>query len=188
MQKLVQDSVRGWSPQVVFVDSWLMAQYLPAGLRRPQAAARAQRRVRALGPAGRARIRPAQVRWPRARPQRVRKYEQDTLARFDVVFAVSEDDRRSLRELGADPDRLRILPNIPDRALLDLPSLAFEQHRARRPLPRHAQLAAKHRRRRALRLQRLPDRPQARPGVAADRRRPRRTEGARREGRRHARR
>jgi len=36
-----------------------------------------------------------------------------------MVFAVSEDDRRTLIELGAEPGRVGVLPNIPDRTLLD---------------------------------------------------------------------
>ena len=126
MQNLVQDSVRGWSPQVVFVDSWLMAQYLPPAynglklLHEHNAEFELWDRQAELESGPRKSVASREA-------QRVRKYEQDTLARFDIAFAVSEDDRRSLRDLGADPDRLRILPNIPDRALLDLPSLAFEQ-------------------------------------------------------------
>jgi glycosyltransferase involved in cell wall biosynthesis len=58
---------------------------------------------------------------------RVKRYEQAALARFDVIFAVSDQDRRSLRELGADAAKLRILPNIPDRALLDVPAPKFER-------------------------------------------------------------
>jgi glycosyltransferase involved in cell wall biosynthesis len=126
MQKLVQDSVRGWSPQVTFVDSWLMAQYLPPGytglklLHEHNAEFELWDRQAELESGPRRSVAAREA-------QRVRKYEQETLARFDVVFAVSDNDRKSLRELGADPNRLRILPNIPDRALLDLPSLVFEQ-------------------------------------------------------------
>lgn len=126
MQKVVNDSVRGWSPEVIFVDSWLMAQYLPPDygglklLHEHNAEFELWERQAELerGPRKSVATREA---------ERVRKYEQETLARFDAVFAVSEDDRRSLAELGADPRRIHILPNIPDRALLDLPNPSFDQ-------------------------------------------------------------
>ena len=35
---------------------------------------------------------------------RLRRYEAAALRRFDMVFAVSEDDRRTLLDLGADPE------------------------------------------------------------------------------------
>jgi glycosyltransferase involved in cell wall biosynthesis len=126
MQKQVTDSIRGWSPQVVFVDSWLMAQYLPpdyAGLKllhEHNAEFELWDRQAELESGPRKSVAAREA-------QRVRKYEQETLRRFDVVFAVSEDDRKALHELGADANRLRILPNIPDRALLDLASPVFEK-------------------------------------------------------------
>ena len=126
MQKLVQDSVKGWSPQVVFVDSWLMAQYLPPDytglkmLHEHNAEFELWDRQAELETGPRKSVASHEA-------QRVRKYEEDTLARFDIIFAVSDQDRKSLRELGADPNRLRLLPNIPDRALLDLASPVFEK-------------------------------------------------------------
>ena len=58
---------------------------------------------------------------------RVREYEAKILDRFDAVFAVSEPDRQALIALGAPEGRVRVLPNLPDPALLDAPALAFER-------------------------------------------------------------
>jgi glycosyltransferase involved in cell wall biosynthesis len=57
----------------------------------------------------------------------LRRYEAAALGRFDIVFTVSEEDRAALRGLGADADRLRLLPNIPDPALLAMPAPAFAE-------------------------------------------------------------
>lgn len=125
MQKLVTDSIKGWAPEVVFVDSWLMAQYLPSeykGLRllhEHNAEFELWDRQAELESGPRKSVATREA-------QRVRKYEQETLARFDAVFAVSEDDRRSLADLGADVNRIYLLPNIPDRSLLELPNPNFE--------------------------------------------------------------
>lgn len=126
MRKLAADSVREWKPEAIFVDGWLMAQYLPddyTGLRilhEHNAEYKLWERQAALD-AG------LQKRLALREAGRVRRYEQAVLARFDVIFAVSDQDRRELRELGADPNKLHILPNIPDRALLDVPAPAFDR-------------------------------------------------------------
>src|SRR3990172_4390473 len=52
-------------------------------------------------------------------------YEAAILPRFDAVFAVSEADRQALIELGARPERLRLLPNLPVPALLERPTLTY---------------------------------------------------------------
>lgn len=126
MQKIVKDCIAGWLPQVIFVDSWLMAQYLPPDysgrkfLHEHNAEFELWDRQAELESGPRKSVAAREA-------QRVRKYEQETLARFEVIFAVSDEDRKSLRELGADPNRIRVLPNIPDPALLDRPSPAFEE-------------------------------------------------------------
>jgi glycosyltransferase involved in cell wall biosynthesis len=126
MQKLVSDSVRGWQPDVVFVDSWLMAQYLPADfsglklLHEHNAEFELWDRQAELESGPRKTVAAREA-------ERVRKYEQEILARFDAIFAVSEDDRRSLGGLGADLSRVYVLPNIPDRKLLDMPAPIFEE-------------------------------------------------------------
>ena len=102
----------------VFVDGWLMAQYLPAGftgrrlLHEHNAEYVMWQRHAALE-AGRARR--AMIRFEAGR---VRRYERSILDRFDVVFVVSEPDRRALLELENPPRDVRILPNVPDPGLL----------------------------------------------------------------------
>ena len=112
----------GWF-DVVFADGWLMAQYVPptfAGLRmlhehnaehvmwRRQADLETSFARRAL---------------IRLEQRRVRAYESAIVRRFNVVFAVSEDDRRALEALGTRPGSVRLLPNVPQDGLLDLPDL-----------------------------------------------------------------
>ena len=125
MAALVSQRLTDESYGAVFVDGWLMAQYLPPGFNglallhehnaehvmwRRQAQREHNRLLRAL---------------IRLEYRRVRRYEASILPRFDIVFAVSEADRRSLIELGAEPERLRLLPNLPDPALLERPALSF---------------------------------------------------------------
>lgn len=108
----------------VFVDSWLMAQYLPRtfqGLRtlhqhnaeyvmwQRQAAYESNPLRRAL---------------VRNESERVRRYESSILRGFDVVFAVSELDRRALRDVGVEPGRLELLPNVPEPGMLERPPLS----------------------------------------------------------------
>jgi glycosyltransferase involved in cell wall biosynthesis len=125
MQELVKDANDGWEPDVIFVDSWLMAQYLPpdyAGLRilhEHNAEFQLWERQAELESGPR---KPLATR----EADRVRRYEAEALQRFDVVFAVSDADREALKDLGADPNRLRVLPNIPDPALLDAAAPVFE--------------------------------------------------------------
>ncbi|MEO8456420.1 MAG: glycosyltransferase family 4 protein [Chloroflexota bacterium] len=125
MEKMVAESIREGSPDIIFVDGWLMAQYLPGdytGLRmlhEHNAEHEMWERQAELESGPR---KPLAAR----EAARVKKYEADLLARFDVIFAVSEEDCASLRELGGDPKRIRLLPNIPDRALLDAPAPAFD--------------------------------------------------------------
>lgn len=108
-----------------FVDGWLMAQYLPEGFAgltllhehnaeyvmwRRQAEREGNPLLRAL---------------IALEYRRVRRYEASILPRFDAVFAVSEADRQALIELGARPERLRLLPNLPAPALLERPTLTY---------------------------------------------------------------
>ncbi len=125
MAALVSQRLRDESYDAVFVDGWLMAQYLPRGfggltvlhehnaehvMWRRQAEREGNPLLRAL---------------IRLEYRRVRSYEASILSRFDAVFAVSDADRRALIELGAEPERLRVLPNLPDPALLERPALTF---------------------------------------------------------------
>ncbi|HSP54749.1 MAG TPA: glycosyltransferase family 4 protein, partial [Dehalococcoidia bacterium] len=126
MSRLVGEAVGGGPYEAVFVDGWLMAQYLPEGLagrkllhehneeyviweRQAGLDANAVRRLVTEGEA-----------------RRVKAYEAGILPRFDAAFAVSEQDREALVAIGADPARTRVLPNVPEASLLDMPPLSFE--------------------------------------------------------------
>ena len=124
MQKLVSAEVSEFQPDAIFVDGWLMAQYLPeefTGLKllhEHNAEFQLWQRQADVEGFGR--------KWLVSREaQRVKQYEASIIQRFDWVFAVSDEDRRALREVGADQQKLRVLPNIPDASLLDLPSPVF---------------------------------------------------------------
>ena len=127
LKVLIEDKLSAGLPDAVFVDGWLVAQYLPEWfsgltmLHQHNAEYRLWEREsakRGIGPG----------RWLAGREAaRVRKYEQKMMTRFNAVFAVSVDDARALVSIGADRDRVHLLPNIPDPALLDLPSLTFAE-------------------------------------------------------------
>ena len=125
MAALVSQRLSDESYDAVFVDGWLMAQYLPQGfggltvlhehnaehvMWRRQAEREGNPLLRTL---------------IRLEYRRVRSYEASILSRFDAVFAVSDADRRALIELGVEPERLSVLPNLPDPNLLERPALSF---------------------------------------------------------------
>ena len=107
----------------VFVDGWLMAQYVPEGfagirlLHEHNAEHVMWRRHAELetNPVRRALV--------RLEARRVRRYEAGLLARFDVVFAVSERDRATLAALVSTGPQIALLPNVADPALLERPEL-----------------------------------------------------------------
>ncbi len=125
MADLVSGRLSDGGYGAVFMDGWLMAQYLPPGfaglalLHEHNAEHVMWRRQaqRERNPLVKALI--------RLEYRRVRRYEAAILPRFDIVFAVSEADRQALIELGADPERLRVLPNLPEPSLLERPALSF---------------------------------------------------------------
>jgi glycosyltransferase involved in cell wall biosynthesis len=111
----------------VFVDGWLMAQYLPRsfqGLRMLHQHNVEHEMWERHAASERHPLRRALVR---TEASRVRAYERRLLPRFDVVFAVSEADRQAFVRLGAAPERTAVLPNVADASLLDRPAL--------RPIP-----------------------------------------------------
>jgi glycosyltransferase involved in cell wall biosynthesis len=57
--------------------------------------------------------------------RRLRRHEAAVLPRLRWLFAVSEAERRALVDLGASPERVLILPNLPDPRLLEGPPLRF---------------------------------------------------------------
>lgn len=125
MRELVLDYFRRGKYDAVFVDHWLMAQYLPRRFRGVKALHEHNAEYvlwqRQAEREGNLLLRPF-VRFER---QRVKKYEAGVLRRFQTVFAVSEADREALIALGGEPERVRVLPNLPDADLLGLPPLTF---------------------------------------------------------------
>jgi polysaccharide biosynthesis protein PslH len=125
MASLVADRLRAGRYGAVFVDHWLMAQYLPrwfTGVRLLH-----QHNAEAVMWERHAAVERNVIRraMTRAEHRRVRRYEASILDGFDRVFAVSEPDRRAMLELGADPERCAILPNVPDHELLERPGLSW---------------------------------------------------------------
>ncbi|HET7929285.1 MAG TPA: glycosyltransferase family 4 protein [Actinomycetota bacterium] len=107
----------------VFVDGWLMAQYVPeefAGIRLLH-----EHNAEHVMWRRHAELETNPVRRPlvRLEASRVRRYEARLLARFDVVFAVSERDRATLAALVPTGPEIALLPNVADPALLDRPEL-----------------------------------------------------------------
>jgi glycosyltransferase involved in cell wall biosynthesis len=107
----------------VFVDGWLMAQYVRSdfdGMRLLH-----EHNVEHEMWLRHARLErhPARRAIVRLEAARVRAYERSILRAFDVVFAVSEPDRQTLTALGAEPAGIRVLPNVADASLLERPAL-----------------------------------------------------------------
>jgi glycosyltransferase involved in cell wall biosynthesis len=125
MKRLVEAEVAAFAPQAIVVDGWLMPQYVPqsyTGQRllhehnaeytlweRQTEEEKGLRKLFVSREAG-----------------RVRRYERELLKRFDIVFAVSEDDRRALEQLDPEGGAIRLLPNLPEPSLLERPSPAFD--------------------------------------------------------------
>jgi len=107
----------------VFVDGWLMAQYLPDGYRGIRLLH--EHNAEHVMWRRHAELETNPVRKPlvRLEARRVRRYEAGLLARFDVVFAVSERDRATLAALVSTGPEIALLPNVADPALLERPEL-----------------------------------------------------------------
>ena len=125
MASLVKAEIDAFLPEVLLADGLSMAQYVPEefeGLRVLH-----EHNAEYIIWQRQSEIETGLRRWVAwLEAARLRRYEASMLGRFDIVFAVSDDDRRTLLDLGADPERLRVLPNLPDRALLDMPAPVFE--------------------------------------------------------------
>jgi glycosyltransferase involved in cell wall biosynthesis len=124
MAGLAETECEDFSPDVILVDGWLAAQYLPARfaggtlLHEHNAEYELWERQAQLETFPR--------KWLVSREaKRVRRYEASILPRFDRVFAVSAEDRRALGRAGGDLNKIRVLPNIPSPELLTLPALSF---------------------------------------------------------------
>ena len=125
MMELVSERLRERAYDAMFVDSWLMAQYLPAGFKRLAVMHEHNAEHVMWGRQAERERNPLLRSLIRLEYRRVRGYEAAILPRFDVVFAVSKADRQALVTLGAQPARLRVLPNLPDPSLLESPALSF---------------------------------------------------------------
>ncbi|MBI1886284.1 MAG: glycosyltransferase [Chloroflexi bacterium] len=127
MADLVHSRLSDERNDALFVDHWLMAQYLPPefeGLTllhlhnaehliwQRQAAATANLLLRLIA---------------QTEAARIRRYEAAIVHRFRRVFAVSEADRRAFLALGAPAERLQVLPNVAEPRLLQLPPLRFDE-------------------------------------------------------------
>ena len=116
MTDRVSELVASGGYDAVFVDGWLMAQYVPdafAGLRllhEHNAEHVMWRRHTELETHA---LRSSLVR---VEARRVRRYEAGLLPRFDVVFAVSERDREALATLAPEGPEIALLPNVADPA------------------------------------------------------------------------
>jgi len=119
----IADFERRSPHEVVFVDGWLMAQYVPpsfAGSRLVHMHNVEHQMWERHAALERNPVRRALVRTEAAR---VRGYEGSMARGFDVAFAVSDSDRRAFVELGWAAERTRVLPNVADAALLERPAL-----------------------------------------------------------------
>ena len=118
MALLVEAQLDALRPDMVFVDGLSMAQYVPARLRRR--AILHEHNAEYVIWQRQSEIESGPRRWvASSEAARLRRYEASVVRQFDRVFAVSEDDCRILIDLGARRDRVGVLPNIPDRTLLD---------------------------------------------------------------------
>jgi glycosyltransferase involved in cell wall biosynthesis len=122
MSKTTRSLVAENGYRAVFVDGWLMAQYLPDGF--TGAKLLHQHNAEHVMWERHADLERSMVRRSviRLEASRVRRYEASILPAFDVVFAVSDPDRAALRALAHRAD-VRVLPNVADRSLLVRPSL-----------------------------------------------------------------
>jgi len=126
MARLVNFEISAFQPEVLFVDGLSMAQYVPPGFRGLRFLH--EHNAEYLIWQRQSEIETGPRRWVASLEAiRLRRYEAAAIRRFDMVFVVSEDDRRTLLDLGADPDHTGILPNLPDRPLLDMPLPVFEE-------------------------------------------------------------
>jgi glycosyltransferase involved in cell wall biosynthesis len=124
MARLVKEQIASFQPETIFADGLSMAQYIPDDYRGLKLLH--EHNAEYLIWQRQSELETGPRRWLAAREAtRLRRYEASALHWFDVVFAVSKDDRGELLALGADPGRLRILPNIPDPGLLEMPAPAF---------------------------------------------------------------
>src|SRR5438093_2143943 len=123
MARLVGSQLDALRPDVLFVDGLSMAQSVPEQIRRQ--AILHEHNAEYVIWHRQAEVEIGLRRWVAAtEATRLRRYEAAIVRQFDTVFAISEDDRQKLIELGAEPSRVGVLPNVPDRTFLNKPSFA----------------------------------------------------------------
>jgi len=125
MHEAVNRALRSNEYDCVFIDRWLMAQYLPKGL--PGLTLLHEHNAEYVMWERQAELERNPLLRPllRLEAARVRRYEARILRTYDAVFAVSDADREALIAIGAESSRVQLLPNLPDPGLLDRPALNF---------------------------------------------------------------
>jgi|SRR5262245_2028872 len=123
MREAVERLIAEREHDAMFVDGWLMAQYVPAAYRGARLLHEHNAEYVMWQRHSAFETRGARRTMIRFEARRVRRYERSILERFDTLFVVSENDRRALLELGEVPEDVRILPNVPDPRLAERPLL-----------------------------------------------------------------
>ena len=125
MTTVVEGVVADTSFDAVFVDGWLMAQYLPTGFDGLKLLHEHNAEYVIWDRQTNLETNPLLRRVLTAEAARVRECEATLLSRFDVVYAVSVADQLALEEIGSPDLNVRILPNVADTELLERPPLSF---------------------------------------------------------------
>ena len=98
MRGLVARRLADLEPDAVFVDGWLMAQYLPEGSGGLRLLHELNAEYVMWGRQAQIERNPLRRLLLQREYERVRVYEAQVVRRFEIVFAVSEPDRRALLE------------------------------------------------------------------------------------------
>ena len=127
MSRLVERVMADAAFEAVFVDGWLMAQYLPQDF----AALKLLHEHNAEYVIWERQVdverNPFTRRLVRAEAARVREYEASILGQFDCVFAVSVADQLALEAIGPEGVKVRVLSNAADPSLLEQEPLSFSE-------------------------------------------------------------
>lgn len=124
MSALVESEGSDFQPDVVLADGWLAAQYVPEDIRGLKVLHEHNAEYELWERQANLEGGPRRL-FAKREAGRVKRYEAALVRRFDVTLAVSLDDRRSLGRIGGDLNRIKVLPNIPDTALLESPAPSF---------------------------------------------------------------
>ena len=127
MTRLVERVMAGASFDAVFVDGWLMAQYLPPDFAGVKLLHEHNAEYLIWERQVDVERNPFTRRLLRAEATRVREYEASILGPFDCVFAVSVADQLALDTIGPEGVKVRVLPNAADPSLLDQDPMSFSE-------------------------------------------------------------